>query len=161
MHIDRLERIWIIAVAGMLGVFTAAVLTSVLVFGIRLPSPVGRVNPQQLDATEFARPGLRDQGGGQYLAYIVAEMWRFDLGQGAGKPAEIRVPLGAEVTFALTSKDVTHGFFIEEHNANLMVLPGQIGEVTVNFRRPGTYHIICHEYCGPGHQTMVATIIVA
>jgi cytochrome c oxidase subunit 2 len=41
-----------------------------------------------------------------------------------------------------------------------MLLPGQIASATTRFDRPGTYRIICHEFCGPGHQNMVATIIV-
>jgi cytochrome c oxidase subunit 2 len=160
MYIDRLERYWIMAVAGTLGAFVAALLVATLVFGVRLPSPAGRVDPRNLAATEFASPGLRDMGGGKFNLTMVAQMWNFDIGQGTGQPAEIRVPAGAEVTMSVTSKDITHGFFIEEHDANLMLLPGQIARTTVTFDRPGTYHIICHEYCGPGHQTMFATIIV-
>lgn len=160
MHIDELERYWILAVAAMLGAFLAALLASVFIFGIELPSPVGRLNPTQLDQTEFATPGLRSMGGNRYTAHIVAQMWSFDIGQAAGQPAEIRVPRGAEVTFVVTSKDVTHGFQIEQHNVNLMLLPGQIAREAALFDRPGTYRIICHEYCGPGHQNMIATIIV-
>jgi cytochrome c oxidase subunit 2 len=160
MHIDRFERYWIIAVTLMLGAFMAALFASVVIFRIQLPSPVGRVDPRQLDATEFAAPGLREIGAGRYEMYIVAKMWNFELGQERGQPAEVRIPRGADVTFFVTSEDVTHGFFIEHHDANLMLLPGQIASASVRFNRPGTYHIICHEYCGPGHQTMYAAIIV-
>jgi cytochrome c oxidase subunit 2 len=41
-----------------------------------------------------------------------------------------------------------------------MLLPGQISQVEVTFNKPGVFHIICHEYCGPGHQAMVAAIEV-
>jgi cytochrome c oxidase subunit 2 len=160
MHIDRLERYWIIAVASALGIFAAALFASIVIFGVRMPSPVGRVDPQALDQTEFATPGLRSMGGNAYTAVIVAEMWRFNIGQPVSQDAEIRVPRGSEVTFLITSKDVTHGLLIEHHNINLMLLPGQIGRETTRVDRPGTYHIICHEYCGPGHQRMVARIIV-
>jgi len=158
MH--TLERYWLMAVFGMLGAFGAALLASVFIFGISLPSPVGRVDPRQLDQTEFASPGVRNMGDNRYTAHIVAEMWRFNIGQGLGQPAEIRIPRGAEVTFFVTSKDVTHGFQIEQHDVNLMLLPGQIAQATARFNRTGTFHIICHEYCGPGHQTMYATIVV-
>lgn len=160
MYVDRLERYWIMAVATMLGAFVAALLASVFIFGITLPSPVGRVNPTQLESTEFAEPGLRSMGDNRYTLHAVARMWAFDVGQPVGKPAEVRIPTGAEVTFVVTSKDVTHGFFIEQHNMNLMLLPGQIARESVTFKQPGTYHIVCHEYCGPGHQNMIATIIV-
>ena len=35
MHIDRLERYWIIAVGVVLGAFGAAIVASVVVFGVR------------------------------------------------------------------------------------------------------------------------------
>ena len=153
MHLDELERYWLIAVSVTLGVFTAALLASVFIFGVRLPSPVGRIDPTNLENTEFAQPGLRDMGNGQYTAHIVAQMWNF-------MPREIRVPVGSEVLFNVTSRDITHGFLIEAHNANIMLLPGQIAQARVRFDRPGQFHIICHEYCGPGHQNMFGVIIV-
>ena len=159
MHIDRLERYWLLAVMAVLGAFSAALLVSVFVFGVRLPSPVGRVNPRQLDATEFRKPGLRQTGEKRYDLYIVAQMWQFNAGQKSGK-AEIRIPAGSEVTFYVTSSDVTHGLFVEQHDINLMLLPGQIASASTTFHKPGVYHIVCHEYCGAAHQSMVATIIV-
>lgn len=153
MHVDELERYWLVAIAAALGAFTAALLASVFIFGVTLPSPVARINPTELDQTEFAEPGLRAMGDNRYTAHYIAQMWSF-------KPGEIRIPRGAEVTFIVASKDITHGFLVEAHNVNLMLLPGQVARATTTFNRPGTYHIICHEYCGPGHQNMVARIIV-
>lgn len=153
MHIDQFERYWLIAVAAVLGAFAAALLVSVFVFGVRLPSPVGRINPTEIDQTEFAQPGIYHMGGNQYNVYMIAQMWRFT-------PPEIRVPRGAEVTFWITSQDITHGIIIEQHDVNLMLLPGQVARTTVTFERIGTYRMVCHEYCGPGHQNMVGTIIV-
>jgi cytochrome c oxidase subunit 2 len=153
MHIDRLERYWLIAVAVTLGAFIAALTASIVIFGVRLPSPVDRIDPRNLQGTGFEEPTLRDLGDGRYEAYILAEMWKFT-------PKEFTIPQGSYVTFYVTSKDVTHGFEIEKHNANLMLLPGQIARVEVHFNRVGDFHIICHEYCGPGHQNMVAKITV-
>jgi cytochrome c oxidase subunit 2 len=153
MHIDDLERYWLVAVSVVLGAFTAALFVSVFVFGISLPSPVGHVNPTQLDQTEFAQPTLRHMGGNQYTAHVVAKMWRYE-------PSEIRVPAGSEVTFIITSQDITHGLLIEDHDVNLMLLPGQVARATARFVEPGTYRMICHEYCGPGHHNMIGEIIV-
>ena len=66
IHIDRLERYWLIAVGIVFGAFSAALVASVLIFGVRLPSPVGRIDPQHLDQTEFATPGLTQTGAGAY-----------------------------------------------------------------------------------------------
>ncbi|MFO7262344.1 MAG: cytochrome c oxidase subunit II, partial [bacterium] len=75
-------------------------------------------------------------------------------------PQEIRVPVGAEVTFTVTTPDVIHGFMIAGTRVNLMLIPGQVSRMTYTFRRPGEYALICHEYCGLGHQGMVGRVIV-
>ena len=38
MHIDRLERYWIIAVGVVFGAFAAAIVASVVVFGVHHPA---------------------------------------------------------------------------------------------------------------------------
>jgi cytochrome c oxidase subunit 2 len=159
IQIDRLERYWLIAVGIVFGAFSAALVASVLIFGVRLPSPVGRIDPQHLDQTEFATPGLTQTGAGAYTLRVVAQMWRYDFGVKGNLP-NIQIPVGSKLTIAATSKDVTHGFYLEQHDVNVMMLPGQISQVEVMLNRPGTYHIICHEYCGPGHQGMIASIEV-
>jgi cytochrome c oxidase subunit 2 len=90
-------------------------------------------------------------------------MWNYSVGSdetdALGRPI-IRVPQGAEVTFIMTSADVQHGFLIEQHNVNLQILPGQVARQTVSFPTTGTFHAICHEYCGRGHQGMGFSVIV-
>ena len=163
IHIDRLERYWLIAVGIVFGGFAAALLASVFIFGIRLPSPVGRIDPAKIDQTEFATPGLTQEATGAYTLRVVAKMWAFDLGKGVEKEGiipVINIPVGSKLTIKATSKDVTHGFYLEQHDVNVMMLPGQISQVEVKFDRAGAYHIICHEYCGPGHHGMIAKIVV-
>ncbi len=163
MVLNRLEKYWLTAVAVALGAYTAALIAGALVFGIHLPSPVGRIDPQKLDSTAFAQPGIHNIGGNRYEAYILAKMWAYDAGPDAGPvgaPPTLRFPVGSEVTFYVTSKDVIHGFYIEEHSLSLEVVPGQIARGTINFNRPGTFHIICHEFCGAGHQIMYGQIVI-
>jgi len=88
-----------------------------------------------------------------YQVFAVAQMWQF-------QPAEIYIPVGSEVDFFLTSKDVVHGFNIAEKNVNMMAVFGNINKTTVKFDKPGVYKITCHEYCGVGHQNMQAQVIV-
>jgi cytochrome c oxidase subunit II len=181
MHVDELERQWLIIVSAVMGAFFAALLAGMLIFGVRLPSSPGAenfVNPLALDS-EFGAPGLRDMGDGRYTFQIIAQMWTFDLGSAetykdyfdsVGRPEEytiqnqgnqvVRIPVGARVDFVITSRDVSHGFLIEHHNANIQVLPGHIGRMSVVFRNPGEYRILCHEYCGRAHQQMHALIVV-
>ena len=88
-----------------------------------------------------------------YQVYAVAKMWQFE-------PSQIYIPVGSEVDFFLTSKDVVHGFNIANKNVNLMAVYGNINKTTVKFDKAGVYKITCHEYCGVGHQNMQAEVIV-
>ena len=75
-------------------------------------------------------------------------------------PSNIEIPVGAEVEFVMTSKDVTHGFQVAGTNINAMVMPGHIQKISHTFNEPGEYLVICNEYCGIGHQAMSTTITV-
>jgi cytochrome c oxidase subunit II len=88
-----------------------------------------------------------------FQVFAVASMWSF-------QPSQIYIPVGSEVDFYLSSKDVLHGFNIAEKNVNLMAVYGNINKSTVKFDKPGVYKITCHEYCGVGHQNMQAEVIV-
>ena len=88
-----------------------------------------------------------------YQVYVVAQMWQF-------QPNEIYIPVGSEVDFFVTSKDVVHGFNIAQKNVNLTAIYGNINKATVKFDKPGIYKITCHEYCGVAHQNMQGQVIV-
>ncbi len=101
----------------------------------------------------YTEPKINQLDERTYQVFSVASMWQF-------QPTEIYIPVGSEVDFYLTSKDVTHGFNISEKNVNLMAVYGAINKTTVKFDKPGVYDIVCHEYCGIGHQNMRAQVIV-
>ena len=156
IHVDPYEKLWIYVAAAMLLIFGAAITVSAFATGIQVPSPEMRVDPRLVatpGATSFGEPGLRELAPGKFEARLLAQTWSF-------KPNEITVKAGSKVTFYVTSKDVIHGFHIDETNVNFMIIPGQVSKLSHTFDKPGTYKIICHEYCGIGHQTMFAQIIV-
>jgi len=101
----------------------------------------------------YSEPKINKLDEKTYQVFSVASMWQF-------QPAEIYIPVGSEVDFYLTSKDVTHGFNISEKNVNMMAVYGAINKTTVKFDKPGDYDIESHEYCGVGHQNMRAQVIV-
>ncbi|GAB4457312.1 MAG: cytochrome c oxidase subunit II [Anaerolineae bacterium] len=156
MHVDLYEKWWIGLGVAMLLIFAGAIGTSGFAASIQVPQPEARIDPKTV-TTEgpFVEPGLRELAPGKYEAYILAQAspWKFS-------PAEIRVPVGATVTFYITSADVQHGFDLYNTNINMMALPGQISKLTVTFDTPGEYPYVCHEYCGVGHQNMYGKIIV-
>jgi cytochrome c oxidase subunit 2 len=122
--------------------------------GIHLPSVHGRVDVATLAQTPpFDKPGLVQVGPDRYEVHLTGQIWTFE-------PSEIRVPAGSTITFIATSRDVVHGLIVPGANVNTMLLPGQVARVTARFDRPGTYPMICHEYCGIAHHTMSGTIVV-
>ena len=148
------EVAWILpSVAIPISTLVAIILTAFAV-GIRVPGVAGRIDPQAVSQTApFDEPGVRELAPGRYEVTVVAQVFQFT-------PNEITVPAGSRVTFELTSRDVVHGFKIDDTPINVMVVPGQISKVTTTFYEPGEYLIVCHEYCGAGHHAMFGKVIV-
>ena len=159
MHVDRTEKIFIIASIILVVVFALAIAVSSLAYGIQVPAPYAQVDPNTVATpgnSPFGEPvdeRVRELAPGKYEAYILAQTWVF-------QPNEVRIPAGSEITFYLTSKDVQHGFNLEGTNINMMVLPGQVSTLTATFDEPGEHFFSCQEYCGVGHQTMYGRLVV-
>ena len=154
MHINRYERIWLTIGVAMLAFFLAVVTTAAIVEGFVPPSNVQRIDPTKVAQTPpFDHPGVRKIADGAYEAYYVAHIFAFS-------PASITVPAGSRVTFYVTSSDVEHGFSIPETGVNTMVTPGWVSSVSHTFKKPGTYLLVCNEYCGGGHQLMAGKVEV-
>jgi len=60
----------------------------------------------------------------------------------------------------LSSMDWNHGFSLQPVNINLQILPGYEMVVTVTPDQAGDYAVVCNEYCGIGHHTMLGQITV-
>ncbi len=148
------EFAWILpSVAIPIAVISTVILTAFAV-GIRVPDIAGRIEPLAISRTApFNEPGVRELAPGKYEAIFIAETFMFT-------PSVIDLPVGSDVTFKVTSRDVIHGFKVIGTPVNMMVVPGQISKITVHFDKPGEYLVVCHEYCGAAHHTMSATVIV-
>ncbi len=154
MHIDPYERNWIIISIALLVGFAVVIGVAGFAFGIQVPSPEQRVDPRTVaEEGPWADPGLRELAPGKYEAYILAQTWTY-------LPREMTVPVGSEVTFYITSKDVQHGFKLQDTNLNVQVVPGQVSKLTITFDKPGEYDYICTEYCGAAHAAMFGTLYV-
>jgi cytochrome c oxidase subunit 2 len=139
---------------AMLGVFLAIILTASIADNLNPPTGMTQVDPTKVAQTPpFDKPGLRKLPDGSYEAYYVAKVFSFD-------PSTLAVPAGAKVTFYVTSSDVVHGFFIPSTAVNMMAIPGWVNEETHTFTKRGEYLLLCHEYCGIGHENMFAKIEV-
>jgi cytochrome c oxidase subunit 2 len=60
----------------------------------------------------------------------------------------------------LSSMDWQHGFSLQPININLQIVPGYEMVVEITPDQAGEYGVICNEYCGIGHHTMVGRIYV-
>jgi len=148
------ELAWILPSLALPFGILVAILVTVFGVGMHVPSAHSRIDPKQAATTPpFDQLGVFETGYMSYEVRMLARTWSFD-------PAEIRVPVGAEVTFVVTSQDLVHGMLIDEPNVNVMLIPGEVARVKAKFDKPGEYPIICHEYCGIAHQTMWARVIV-
>jgi cytochrome c oxidase subunit II len=143
---DRSERVVLVAAGAVMTLFFAALVYAAAGLGLGVPTCVSDVAP-------FAGGRVIDKGNNRYEVHVVAKMWSFD-------PPEVRLPTGATVDLFVSAKDVTHGLYLEHTGVNLMAVPGSVNAATVTFEQPGTYAMLCHEYCGAGHQNMAGRFVI-
>jgi cytochrome c oxidase subunit 2 len=85
---------------------------------------------------------------------VVAKRFSFE-------PAKIEVTEGDRVQLVVKSGDGVHGVEIKKFRVN-KVVPRGGKPVTIDFvaSAPGTYEILCSEFCGDGHESMTGTLVV-
>ena len=154
MHIHRYERWWMTAGISMLVLFLGIIFVAAIFDNINPPSGMVQIDPTKVASTPpFDKPGLHQTGPGHYDAYYVAQVFSF-------APQKVTIPAGSTVTFYVTSPDVVHGFNIARTGINMMIIPGWVNTATHTFAKPGSYLLLCNEYCGASHQNMFASIEV-
>lgn len=60
----------------------------------------------------------------------------------------------------LSSLDWQHGFSLQPTNINIQVHPGYEMVIELKPNKTGSFGVVCNEYCGIGHHTMVGKIYV-
>jgi len=110
-----------------------------------------------LFATIFFTPYGRSSGDASQSVNVHAQQYAFTLDKST-------VRVGEPVKFHLTSADVNHGFAVFNSDNGFLfqtqVMPGKTQDYVYTFRKPGTYKIICFEYCGVGHDQMAGALKV-
>jgi cytochrome c oxidase subunit 2 len=87
-------------------------------------------------------------------------MWKFAYPEGARSIARLYVPVGRPVKLVLTSRDVIHSLFVPSFRIKQDAVPGRYTTVWFEAVATGTYPIFCTQYCGTGHSTMRADVVV-
>lgn len=95
---------------------------------------------------------------------VTAFRWCWDFGYTTGKhvtgactPGDyptIVVPAGQPVDFAISSRDVVHGFWLPHFAAKLLAFPGHTNHMRMVFQDEGQWLGRCSEFCGNHHTTM-------
>lgn len=102
-------------------------------------------------------PYAHGSGAGRTLVKVTAHQFFFTF-----EPP--RVPAGTRVRFAVTSKDVTHGAGLYDPHGELIgsvqAMPGYTNDLDLTLTAPGTYRVLCFEYCGLGHHNMQGSFTV-
>ena len=116
----------------------------------------------------------------QFRAKVDTMVDQFKIGEEAGIPI-VRPPAGSDIYMLarlwqwypildlekdksyrlhLSSMDWQHGFSLQPVNINLQIIPGYEMVLTITPDQLGDYAVICNEYCGIGHHTMLGKIRV-
>lgn len=147
---------WAWLVGGIVILIFAAIIFAGLSMHINPPSNREFVDPKSLHLTgEFTEGnlGTRVESNGQVTSRIIATQFAF-------VPQCLVVPADTPVTLRFASPDVIHGILVTGTNVNTMVVPGYVSQVHTVFRKTGDLLMPCHEYCGFGHSSMLATVRV-
>jgi cytochrome c oxidase subunit 2 len=152
------ERVWLVLVVIAALIFSIITVGWVFAGPQNVPISTYRTTPEafekqvqefiakyQTDAGEVRVPPGQD-------AFVMGRMWSWG--------PTLRLKAGQQYTIWISAKDVLHGFSIAQENLNVMAVPGHAYGVRLTPLKPGEYLIVCNEYCGVGHQSMMGKIIV-
>jgi cytochrome c oxidase subunit II len=84
--------------------------------------------------------------------YMLGRLWQWS--------PVLKLKKGQAYRLHLSSMDLVHGFSLFPLNLNFMVLPGYDYVLTITPTTSGEFYVVCNEFCGIGHHTMVGKIIV-
>ena len=160
--IGRGELVWI----------TIAFLWGVLMFSMmvwwhlegnqNLSNEVYRISPTKFEERteafvekykvreEADMPVARPAPGAE--VYMLARLWEW-------WPI-LELKKGQTYRLHLSSLDWQHGFSLQPTNINIQVHPGLEHVVTLTPTQTGEFSVVCNEFCGAGHHTMVGRIHV-
>lgn len=96
---------------------------------------------------------------------VTGHMWTWEIKRAGGAASEpLVLPRGKLIEFAVSSADVNHGFGVYDDQGHLLgqtqAMPGYVNHLRMVFDEPGSYHVLCLEYCGLMHHNMLTEFSV-
>jgi len=85
--------------------------------------------------------------------------WWFDHPSGKGAN-QLHLVAGRPTELVLASTDVIHSLYVPAFRLKQDAVPGRFTKMVFTPTQPGTYPILCAEYCGTNHSTMGAVAVV-
>ncbi len=162
--IDRVETIWIIiALAWCLIMFFWMPYWHVYgeqnysgeAYRITPESHVAKVEAMVAEYTvrqesNMQIPVVRPPAGSD--VYLLARLWQW-------YPV-LELKKGETYRLHVSSADWQHGFSLQPINVNIQVVPGYDMVLTITPTESGEYALVCNEYCGIMHHTMLSKLYV-
>jgi cytochrome c oxidase subunit 2 len=102
------------------------------------------------EETDLKIPVVKPPPGSD--VYLIARLWQWW--------PMLELQSGQTYRLHLQSMDWLHGFSLQPENINIQVHPGYEHVLTITPTAPGTYSIVCNEYCGINHHAMVSRLYV-
>jgi cytochrome c oxidase subunit 2 len=93
---------------------------------------------------------------------VVGRQWMWDVRHPDGRREfnSLHVLVGQAVLLEMSSEDVIHSFFVPAFRLKQDLVPGKVVDAWFTPTRPGTYTLLCAQYCGTAHAQMLGTITV-
>jgi len=106
--------------------------------------------------------GLRTVPAGSVQIQVLAQMFSWIFVYANDKESEnlLVVPEHTPIKLNIESMDVIHSFYLPAFRVKVDALKHYPTYVWFRTRDPGEYDILCAEYCGLGHSTMLAKLKV-
>jgi len=88
---------------------------------------------------------------------VIGKQWYWEI---SDTTAQVNQP----IEFNVGSGDVNHGLGIYDQNLRLLTqvqaMPDYTNKLSYTFKKAGEYKLMCMEYCGLVHHSMISTFIV-
>ncbi len=96
-----------------------------------------------------------------YDIQVVARKWSWSFIYPNGHiDNNLHVPVGRPVTLVMSSDDVIHSLYVPAFRMKMDLVPGRYSKTWFEATETGDFTLFCAEYCGTGHSTMNAQVVV-
>ncbi len=106
----------------------------------------------------FIRLGVSPPNSYEITVRAAKWNWLFEYPNGA-RSNVLHVPVRRPVRLRMSSSDVIHSLFVPAFRVKMDVLPGRYTYAWFEATRQDTFPLMCTEYCGQQHSTMLTDVI--